>query len=56
VKTEIVIGSEKGKCIDIKDEKDVHSEEAEEEDMDIQEEEDIAIKEEVRMRIQCNIL
>jgi hypothetical protein len=33
----------------------LHSEEEEEEDMDIKEE-DIEIKEEVRMRIQCNIL
>jgi hypothetical protein len=48
VKTETVLGTEEGKCIDIKDEEGLHSEE----DMDIQEEEDIEIKEEVRMRIQ----
>ena len=58
MKTEKVLGTEEGKCIDKKDEEGLHSaeEEEEEEDMDIQEEKDIDIKEEVRMRIQCNIL
>ena len=58
VKTEKVIGSEEEKCIDIKDEEGLHSEEEEEEkeDMDIQGEESIEIKDEVRMRIQFNIM
>jgi len=57
VKTEKIIGSEEGKCIDIKCEESLHIEEVEEkEDMDIRAEEDIAIKEEVRMRIHCNIV
>jgi len=57
VKTEKVIGSEEGKCIDIKCEEGLHEvEEEKEEDMDTREEEDIAIKEEVRMRIHCNIV
>ena len=58
VKTEKVIGSEEGKCIDIRQEQGLHSgeEDEEEENMDIQEEESIEIKEEVRMRIQCSIL
>jgi len=57
VKTEKVIGSEEGKCIDIKDEEGLHIEEVEEEDnMDIREEEDVPIKEEVRMKMHCNIL
>jgi hypothetical protein len=55
VKTEKVIDSEEGKCIDIKCEEGLHIEEKEE-DMDIGAEEDIAIKEEVRMRIYCNIV
>jgi len=56
MKTEKVVGSEEGKCIDIKEEQGLHSEEEdeEEENMDIQEEESIEIKEEVRMRIQCS--
>jgi len=47
VKTEKVIDSEEGNCIDIKCEESFHIEEKEE---------DIAIKEEVRMRIYCNIV
>jgi hypothetical protein len=50
------IGSGEGKCIDMKEEQGLHSEEEEKEDMDIQEEEDVEIKEEVRVRIECNIL
>jgi hypothetical protein len=45
-----VIGSGEEKCIDMKDEEDVHGEEEEEIYMDIE------IKKEVRMRIQCNVL
>jgi hypothetical protein len=57
VKTEKVTGSGEGKCIGIKDKDGLHSEEEDEEDMEIQEEEeDKEIKEEARMRIQCNIL
>ena len=60
VKTEKVIVSEEGICIDIKCEESLHIEEVEEkeEDMDIRAEEDIAIKEKVkvRMRIHCNIV
>ena len=56
VKTEKIIGNGEEKCIDIKGEEGLHSEEEEEKDMDIKEEEDIAIKEEVRMRIYCNVL
>ena len=58
VKTDKVIGSEEEKCIDIKYEEGVHSEEEEEgkNDMDIQEEESIEIKDKVRMRIQFNIM
>jgi hypothetical protein len=56
VETEKVIGSGEENCFDIKDEDGLHSEEEEEENVDIKEEEDIVIKEEVRMRIQCNIL
>jgi len=55
MKTEKVIGSEEGKCRDIKDDEGIRREEEEEENMDIQEE-DIEIKEEVRMRIYCNVL
>ena len=47
VKTEKVIDSGEEKCMDIKEEEGLHSEE---------EEEDIEIKEEVRMRIRCKIL
>ena len=56
MKTEKVISSEEGKCIDIKEEQGLHSEEEdeEEEDMDVQEEESIEMKEEVRMRKQCS--
>ena len=56
VQTETVIGCEEGKCIDIREEQGLHSEEEdeEEENMDIQEEESIEIKEEVRMRIKCS--
>jgi len=43
-------GSGEEKCLDIKDEEDLHSEEEEEDVMDIE------IKEEVRMGIQCNVL
>ena len=50
VKTEKVIGSEEEKCIYIKEEVGLHSEEEEEE------EEDIETQEEVRMRIHCSIL
>jgi hypothetical protein len=57
VKTEKVIGSGEGKCIGVIDEDGLHSEQKEEEDMEIQEEEkDRQIKEEVRMRVQCNML
>ena len=58
VKTEKVVGSEEGKCIDIKDKEGIHSEEEKEEmeDVDIQEEESIEIKNEVRIRIQFNIM
>jgi hypothetical protein len=56
MKTEKVIGSEEGKCRDIKDDEGIHREEEEEENVDTQEEEDIERKEEVRMRIYCNVL
>jgi len=49
VKTEKVIDSEEGKCIDIKCEEGLHIVEVEEK------EEDIAIKEEVRMRTHCDV-
>ena len=47
VKTEKGIVVEEQKCIDIKHEEGIYSEEEVDEDMDIKEEEDIGIKEEV---------
>jgi hypothetical protein len=48
MKTEKLIGSGEENCVDIKDEEDLHSEEEEDDSMDLE------IKKEVRMRIQCN--
>jgi len=47
VKTETVIVSEEGECIDIKDEKGIYTEEEEEVEIDTKEEKDVDVKEEV---------